>query len=86
VYNDPAAAASYLEPLAHHLKIHGLGSGSEIFDAEPPFTPRGCTAQAWTVAENLRAWTAIRRAEKAAPMPSATGTKEMLVPALQEAR
>ena len=27
---------------------------SEIFDAEPPFTPRGCIAQAWSVAEVLR--------------------------------
>ena len=29
---------------------------SEIFDAEPPYTPRGCIAQAWSVAEVLRAW------------------------------
>jgi glycogen debranching enzyme len=29
---------------------------SEIFDAEPPYVPRGCIAQAWTVAEVLRAW------------------------------
>jgi glycogen debranching enzyme len=27
-----------------------------VFDAEPPFTPRGCVAQAWSVAEVLRAW------------------------------
>ena len=33
-----------------------IGSISEIFDAEPPFTPRGCIAQAWSVAEVLRAW------------------------------
>jgi predicted glycogen debranching enzyme len=32
----------------------GIGSISEIFDAEPPFTPRGCIAQAWSVAEVLR--------------------------------
>ena len=32
----------------------GIGSISEIFDAEPPFTPRGCMAQAWSVAEVLR--------------------------------
>jgi glycogen debranching enzyme len=32
-----------------------VGSVSEIFDAEPPFTPRGCIAQAWSVAEALRA-------------------------------
>ena len=28
---------------------------SEIFDAEAPYHPRGCTAQAWSVAEVLRA-------------------------------
>ena len=33
----------------------GIGSISEIFDAEAPFTPRGCIAQAWSVAELLRA-------------------------------
>jgi glycogen debranching enzyme len=31
-----------------------VGSISEIFDAEKPFTPRGCVAQAWSVAEVLR--------------------------------
>ena len=33
-----------------------IGSISEIFDAEEPFTPRGCIAQAWSVAEVLRCW------------------------------
>ncbi len=33
-----------------------IGSISEIFDAEPPYTPRGCIAQAWSVAEVLRSW------------------------------
>ncbi|MBI3241846.1 MAG: glycogen debranching enzyme N-terminal domain-containing protein [Chloroflexi bacterium] len=47
---------SSLEPLIHHLNDHGLGSVSEIFDGDPPFTPRGCFAQAWGVAELLRAW------------------------------
>ena len=35
-----------------------IGSISEIFDAEPPYTPRGCIAQAWSVAEVLRRWVA----------------------------
>jgi predicted glycogen debranching enzyme len=56
VYNDPALARSYLEPLLRHLHGHGLGSISEIFDGDPPFTPRGCFAQAWSVAAVLRAW------------------------------
>ncbi len=33
-----------------------LGSISEVFDAEAPYTPRGCIAQAWSVAEVLRCW------------------------------
>jgi predicted glycogen debranching enzyme len=58
VYNDPLQAARLLEPMAHHLTAHGLGSISEIFDGDAPFTPKGCIAQAWSVAEVLRAWTA----------------------------
>ena len=56
VYRDPAAARAFLAPFAHHLADHGLGSVSEIFDGDPPFTPRGCIAQAWSVAEVLRVW------------------------------
>jgi glycogen debranching enzyme len=39
-----------------HLDVAGLGSISEIFDGDPPFTPRGCPAQAWSIAEVLRAY------------------------------
>jgi len=39
-----------------HLSAGALGTISEIFDAEPPYTPRGCVAQAWSVAEVLRSW------------------------------
>jgi predicted glycogen debranching enzyme len=53
---DKAGARRLLEPLLDHLREACLGSISEIFDAEPPFTPRGCVAQAWSVAEALRAW------------------------------
>jgi predicted glycogen debranching enzyme len=56
VYRDPATARSFLQPLLHQLASHGLGSLSEVFEGDPPFTPRGCIAQAWTVAEVLRAW------------------------------
>jgi predicted glycogen debranching enzyme len=52
-----------LERAARHLGEGCVGSVSEIFDAEPPFTPRGCPAQAWGVAEWLRA--AIEEAEEA---------------------
>ena len=56
VYGDAAAARSYLLPLLQHLNDHGVGSISEIFEGDAPFAPRGCTAQAWSVAEVLRAW------------------------------
>jgi glycogen debranching enzyme len=59
VYRDPATAASFLDPMARHLAEAGVGSLSEVFDGDPPFAPRGCIAQAWTVAEVLRAWCEI---------------------------
>ena len=46
----------FLEGFDKHLSEACLGSISEIFDAEPPYHPRGCCAQAWSVAEVLRAW------------------------------
>ena len=55
-YGDREQARSFLRPLLRHLTAHGVGSLSEIFDGNAPFTPRGCFAQAWTVAEVLRAW------------------------------
>ncbi|HKB00870.1 MAG TPA: amylo-alpha-1,6-glucosidase, partial [Gemmataceae bacterium] len=39
-----------------HLGEACVGSIGEVFDAEEPFTPRGCVAQAWSVAEVLRCW------------------------------
>jgi len=56
VHGDPAAARAFLEPLTHHLADYGVGSLAEIFDGDPPHAPRGCIAQAWSVAEALRAW------------------------------
>jgi glycogen debranching enzyme len=60
VYRNPAQARQFLEPIAHHLMTHGLGTCSEIFDGDAPMAPRGCIAQAWTVAEILRAWVELR--------------------------
>ena len=42
------------EALAMHLAEACLGQMSEIFDAEAPYNPRGCVAQAWSVAEIIR--------------------------------
>jgi predicted glycogen debranching enzyme len=57
VYGDKVAARSYLDSLLRHqIRAHAVGSLSEIFDGDAPFTPRGCVAQAWSVAELLRTW------------------------------
>ena len=56
VYRDPVLARSFLAPLIQEPEAHCVGSLSEIFDGDPPHTPRGCIAQAWTVAEVLRVW------------------------------
>jgi len=53
---DPGGAKKFLEGFTSHLNDACVGSISEIFDAEEPFTPRGCIAQAWSVAEVLRCW------------------------------
>ncbi len=53
---DRAGARRFLEGFMPHLSDACLGTISEIFDAEPPYTPRGCIAQAWSVAEVLRCW------------------------------
>ncbi|MGH9341867.1 MAG: amylo-alpha-1,6-glucosidase [Acidobacteriota bacterium] len=53
---DRQGARRLLEGFLPHLKEACVGSISEIFDAEEPFHPRGCVAQAWSVAEALRCW------------------------------
>jgi predicted glycogen debranching enzyme len=53
---DRQGARRFLEGFAAHLSDACFGSISEVFDAESPFTPRGCVAQAWSVAEVLRCW------------------------------
>jgi predicted glycogen debranching enzyme len=61
VHGDAAAARSFLRPLADHLNDHGVGSIAEIFEGDPPHRPDGCIAQAWSVAETLRAWHEVAR-------------------------
>ena len=55
VYRDRQSACAWLVPFFHQLKANGLGSLSEIYDGNAPYTPRGCFSQAWSVAEVLRA-------------------------------
>ena len=49
-------AAAWLEPLKNHLQEAGLGHISEICEGDAPHRPCGCIAQAWSVAEVLRAY------------------------------
>jgi predicted glycogen debranching enzyme len=49
-------AQTWLSPLESHLAEAGLGHISEIFEGDAPHRPRGCIAQAWSVAEILRAY------------------------------
>ncbi len=56
VYGDKAASRALLYPLIRHLNERTAGSLSEVFDGDPPHEARACFAQAWTVAEVLRAW------------------------------
>ncbi|MEB3252717.1 MAG: amylo-alpha-1,6-glucosidase [Cyanobacteriota bacterium] len=62
VYQDSAAAQSFLAPLADHLISGCIGSLGEIFDGDAPHEPRGTFAQAWTVAEVLRVWCLLEQA------------------------
>jgi glycogen debranching enzyme len=54
VTGDRVGARALLDAFSTHVGEACLGSIGEIFDAEEPFTPRGCVAQGWSVAEILR--------------------------------
>ena len=56
VCQDIEQAFSRLEPIQYHLLDAGLGTVSEIFDADPPHAPRGAPAQAWSVACIQETW------------------------------
>jgi predicted glycogen debranching enzyme len=66
---DRSACRRLLDAFEGHLADDGIGTISEIFDADAPFAPRGCIAQAWSVAEVLRAY----RATKNEPFRSTAG-------------
>jgi glycogen debranching enzyme len=54
-------ASALLNGFDSHIEEAGIGTISEIFDAEKPFTPRGCISQAWSVAEILRCLVKCKR-------------------------
>jgi len=58
IHGDPNVVARVLAPFEPHLREAGIGSISEIFEAEPPYRPAGAIAQAWSVGELL--WHARR--------------------------
>lgn len=62
VYGDAAAVRARLTGMAALRDGYGLGTLGEIADGDPPHAPNGCIAQAWTVAEILRAWRSCERA------------------------
>lgn len=67
--NDRPTARAFIEGFEDHLNEACIGTISEIFDAEAPYWPRGCAAQAWSVAEVLRCWV-----KTAPPRDAATTT------------
>jgi predicted glycogen debranching enzyme len=71
---DRMGARRFLEGFVPHLSEACIGTISEIFDAGEPYTPRGCVAQAWSVAEVLRSWLAT------APRGAPAETAEAILP------
>ncbi|MHB1043749.1 MAG: amylo-alpha-1,6-glucosidase [Eubacteriales bacterium] len=69
-----AQAAIFVSPFRDHLRNHGVGFISEIYDGNEPVIPRGCFAQAWSVAEILRAYVE----DVLEISPPAAGALEML--------
>jgi glycogen debranching enzyme len=63
VTGDSEAARAVLEPFVAPLADAGLGTISEVFDGDAPHAPRGCIAQAWSVAEVPRVWRLISEVE-----------------------
>ena len=57
---ETAQLWSFLQGFEEALTSGGIGTLSEIFDAEPPYHARGCIAQAWSVAEVLRSTLALK--------------------------
>ena len=66
---DRAGARHFLDGCITALDDFGVGTLGEIFDASPPYTPRGCIAQAWSVAEVLRCWVKTAPETTTSPEP-----------------
>ena len=62
-FGDADLAQSRLAAMRDHLFDAGLGTISEVFEAEPPHQPAGAPSQAWSVACVIEAWWRIERAK-----------------------
>jgi predicted glycogen debranching enzyme len=69
------ARTRFLDPLLARSGAAELGHISEIADAEPPYTPRGCPFQAWSVGEALRSLEYLARLESRPALPDAKGKR-----------
>lgn len=67
VYHDATAALEFLNAIPAHMREACIGQVSEIMEGDPPFAPRGCFAQAWSIGEILRATSEINGCERHAP-------------------
>jgi predicted glycogen debranching enzyme len=56
-------ARAALQPLLDEVAVHSVGQLHEIFEGDAPHRPEGCPAQAWSVAEVLRALILVERAD-----------------------
>jgi 4-alpha-glucanotransferase len=70
VHGDRAAALAILEPLSDLAFETCAGTLPEVADGDPPHAARGCVAQAWSVAEALRAWHALAAGRTPARRPA----------------
>ena len=76
-------AQTWLSPLESHLSEAGLGHISEIFEGDAPHRPCGCIAQAWSVAEILRAYCEDVRGLRPNGRPSGRPTQSKNRPVAQ---
>jgi glycogen debranching enzyme len=82
--DKPEAARRFLDGFLPHLDEACVGSIGEIFDAETPYLPRGCVAQAWSVAEVLRCWVKTASAQEAERAVSHLAAHGASVPGLPD--
>jgi len=77
VHGNVDRAESFLWPYIDLVRAMGLGSLSEIAEGDPPMRPVGCIAQAWSVAEALRAWDLVQQARRAGSASSLNSTQTL---------